>query len=233
MRARFGSTFHNCSLDHSSLRLPFGIVLNTRPDNSCRVMSSRIPNVLTVSQPIPKIRASTNLRVRLPRPHRDHARHFTTSKPARAVVGKPMIPKGMAGQMPAQQGLKSRMKTVQMGQIPNDLGLMPQTLIRPSSKRLPKLFSSSWKEKLRFEWFWTRTRFQNIFSYVRPQSPLQDPRIANIYAVYIESICFPDGKCPRTPRLARNKNGQCTSTNVMKLRASSTNSITLHWQKAT
>lgn len=120
----------------------------------------------SISQTLPRAQAATRVHYRR---HDSitcrHARSFTTSKPACAVTAQSQMPKSIVKQMPAQQGMRSRMKNLSRNEIPNDLGLMPQTLIRPPRQALPKLFSADWKQRLQFEWTWTRTRFQNFFTY--------------------------------------------------------------------
>jgi protein MBA1 len=78
------------------------------------------------------------------------------------------MPKNIMKKIPAQQGMRSRMKNLSRQEIPNDLGLMPQTFIRPPPQDLPKLFSADWKQRMKVEWLWTRTRFQNFFTYALP-----------------------------------------------------------------
>lgn len=47
------------------------------------------------------------------------------------------------------QGQLAKMKKSDM---PTDLGLLPDTLIKPNSKHLPSLLSGQWKRRLRIEW---------------------------------------------------------------------------------
>ena len=120
----------------------------------------------SISHTIPRVRiAAAHLGYRPNIILSRHARSFTTSKPACAISGPSQMPTDIIKRMPAQQGLRSRMKNLSRQEIPDDLGLIPQTLIRPPRQALPRLFSADWKRRLKFEWAWTRTRFQNFFTY--------------------------------------------------------------------
>lgn len=120
----------------------------------------------SISRTIPRVQTATHISYRAnDNLIRRNARSFTTSKPACAVPAQSQMPKNIIRQMPPQQGLRSRMKNLSRHEIPNDLGLIPQTLIRPPRHALPKLFSANWRQRLKFEWSWTRTRFQNFFTY--------------------------------------------------------------------
>ena len=125
-----------------------------------------------MSSTIPRVRTMTHIRCRpkntLPR----HVRSFNTSKPAPAIHGASAMPKNMMAQMPPQQGIRSRMKDLGRQEIPNDLGLMPMTLIRPPGKDLPSLFGADWKYRIKFEWLWVKTRFQNFFTYAPHLQPV-------------------------------------------------------------
>lgn len=120
----------------------------------------------SISHSVPRVQTITHIRCR-PRESVLHhrARSFTTSRSALAVTAQSQMPKNIMKQMPPQQGMRSRMKNLSRQEIPNDLGLMPQTLIRPPRQDLPKFFSADWKQRIKFEWLWTRTRFQNFFTY--------------------------------------------------------------------
>jgi hypothetical protein len=126
----------------------------------------------SISRTIPPVYTTTHIQCR-PRDNvlSCHARSFTTSKPALALAGQSQMPKNIMKSLPPQQGMRSRMKNLSRQEIPNDVGILPQTLIRPPPQDLPKLLSADWKRRMKFEWLWTKTRFQNFFTYVpRPDS---------------------------------------------------------------
>jgi hypothetical protein len=123
----------------------------------------------SISHTVPRVQTITHVRRRPSDIVLHHpARSFTTSRSAFAVTAQSQMPKNIMKQIPPQQGMRSRMKNLSRQEIPNDLGLMPQTLIRPPRQNLPKLFSADWKQRIKFEWLWTRTRFQNFFTYAFP-----------------------------------------------------------------
>jgi hypothetical protein len=132
-------------------------------------MASSTLSMPSISRVIPPAYTTTNIRCR-PRDNvlSRHARSFTTSRPALALAGQSQMPKNIMKSLPPQQGMRSRMKNLSRQEIPNDLGILPQTLIRPPSQDLPKLLGADWKRRMKFEWLWTKTRFQNFFTYVPP-----------------------------------------------------------------
>jgi hypothetical protein len=135
-------------------------------------MASSPLSIPSISRAIPPVYTTTHIRCR-PRDNvlSCHARSFTTSKPALALAGQSQMPKNIMKSLPPQQGMRSRMKNLSRQEIPNDVGILPQTLIRPPPQDLPKLLSADWKRRMKFEWLWTKTRFQNFFTYVpRPDS---------------------------------------------------------------
>jgi hypothetical protein len=134
----------------------------------CHMASSTLA-MPSISRAIPPVYTTTHIRCR-PRDNvlPCHARSFTTSKPTLALAGQSQMPKNIMKSLPPQQGMRSRMKNLSRQEIPNDVGILPQTLIRPPSHDLPKLLSAGWKRRMKFEWLWTKTRFQNFFTYVPP-----------------------------------------------------------------
>ncbi len=59
---------------------------------------------------------------------------------------------------------KVEMKGMSGSQIPDDLGIIRQTFIRPPNSEMPRLFGSTWKTRLKLELLWARTRVQNFAS---------------------------------------------------------------------
>lgn len=47
--------------------------------------------------------------------------------------------------------------------MPQDLGLLPGTFIRPVWHEMPSIFKQP-RERLRMEWLWWKTRLQNFLS---------------------------------------------------------------------
>lgn len=134
-------------------------------------MSRATPAMASLSRAVPPLPTAMHIHCRA-RGHtlRCHDRSFSTSRSARAVTAETQMPKNIMKQVTAQQGMRSRMKNMSRQEIPNDLGLLPRTLIRPPAQDLPKLFGADWKQRLKFEWLWIRTRFQNFFTYALPPS---------------------------------------------------------------
>ena len=78
-------------------------------------------------------------------------------------------------QMASRKSKKVEMKNLPDSKIPNDVGLIPQTFIRPPNRDMPRLFSSKWKSRLKLELLWIKTRIQNFGSYVLLQQWTERP----------------------------------------------------------
>ncbi|KAL3472650.1 hypothetical protein BJX99DRAFT_235087 [Aspergillus californicus] len=77
----------------------------------------------------------------------------------------------VSARQPAQPSMKSRGKNLARSELPQDIGLLPGTFIKPSGKDLPSIFQQP-KERLRFEWLWLKSWFQNflgLFAYSKIQ----------------------------------------------------------------
>lgn len=61
---------------------------------------------------------------------------------------------------PAQPSMKSRAKDVMKHQLPNDIGLLPGTFVKPMWRDLPSIFQEP-RDRLRMEWTWLKSVFQN------------------------------------------------------------------------
>jgi hypothetical protein len=95
------------------------------------------------------------------------SRHFRSALPRQGgLLMQQQMPKDLASRMPARKSKKTHMKEMTANQISDDVGLLPQSFIRPPNRDLPRLFSSKWKSRLKVEWLWVRTRLQNLGSYV-------------------------------------------------------------------
>lgn len=63
--------------------------------------------------------------------------------------------------VPAQQGTRSRMKSVPVTDVPTDMGLLPGTFIRPTSENMPSIFQEP-KDRLRMEWIHLKTKVMDL-----------------------------------------------------------------------
>lgn len=67
-----------------------------------------------------------------------------------------------------QQSMQSQMQKMKRGEMPDDLGRMPEILIKPPSKELPAFFSKFWRRRIRIEWTTLRQRFSDFVAYAIP-----------------------------------------------------------------
>jgi protein MBA1 len=66
---------------------------------------------------------------------------------------------------PAQPSMKSRAKDVMKHQLPNDIGLLPGTFVRPMWRDLPSIFQDP-RDRFRMEWTWLKSVFQGYARWV-------------------------------------------------------------------
>ncbi|KAL4799402.1 hypothetical protein BDV19DRAFT_355022 [Aspergillus venezuelensis] len=66
---------------------------------------------------------------------------------------------------PAQPSMKTRRGDVGRAELPQDLGLLPGTFVRPLWKDLPSIFHHP-RERMHLEWLWVKTTFQNVLGLV-------------------------------------------------------------------
>jgi hypothetical protein len=100
------------------------------------------------------------------------SRLFSSTPSRLKAIAMAQKPSDVANRM--LEGRKSRkveMKNLPQSRIPDDVGLLPETFIRPPSREMPRLLSSEWKRRLKLEWLWVRTRVQNFGSYVQLYYP--------------------------------------------------------------
>jgi len=71
-------------------------------------------------------------------------------------------PQDLVKRMESRKSRKVQMKAMSGSKVPDDVGLIPQTFIRPPSREMPRLFGSKWKSRLKLEWLWVWTRVQNF-----------------------------------------------------------------------
>jgi hypothetical protein len=66
---------------------------------------------------------------------------------------------------PAQPSMKSRAKDVMKSQLPNDIGLLPGTFVKPMWRDLPSIFQDP-RDRFRMEWTWIKSVFQGYARWV-------------------------------------------------------------------
>jgi protein MBA1 len=57
--------------------------------------------------------------------------------------------------------MKVRSKDLLAGQLPNDIGLLPGTFVRPLWRDMPSVFDKP-RDRLQMEWTWIKAWFQNF-----------------------------------------------------------------------
>ena len=65
--------------------------------------------------------------------------------------------------------------------LPQDIGLLPGTFIKPLWRDMPSIFQQP-KERLHYEWLWLKSWFQNFLGWVSHRSflsALHDWSLAN------------------------------------------------------
>lgn len=67
-------------------------------------------------------------------------------------------------QLENKKSRRVEMKDMSGSRIPGDIGIIPQTFVRPPNSEMPRLFGSTWKTRLKLEWLWIRTRVENFGS---------------------------------------------------------------------
>lgn len=94
------------------------------------------------------------------------SRHFSSTPSAKAMRVAQPNKKTMLDGMKSRKSRRVEMKNMSPSKIPDDVGIIQQTFIRPPNRDLPRLFSDKWKSRLKLELLWARTRAQNFGSYV-------------------------------------------------------------------
>lgn len=90
-------------------------------------------------------------------------RHFSQTPIApRAMRG---MPQTLAPKQPAQPSMKTRGLEMSKSEMPQDMGLLPGTFVRPLWRDMPSIFQQP-RERLQLEWLWIKLGFQNILGYV-------------------------------------------------------------------
>ncbi|KAL4924929.1 uncharacterized protein BDV17DRAFT_202657 [Aspergillus undulatus] len=79
--------------------------------------------------------------------------------------GRMALPQTAQVRQPAQPSMKSRGQQMARSELPQDVGLLPGTFIRPLWRDLPSIFQYP-RERLHFEWLWAKSWFQNFLGLV-------------------------------------------------------------------
>ncbi|KAL1995482.1 hypothetical protein VTN49DRAFT_1669 [Thermomyces lanuginosus] len=115
---------------------------------------------------MPSARAITQLPVRTSR----FSSTPVSSAPCRAFsqTAAPQlkgIPQSISVKSPAEPSMRTRFRDLRASTVPQDLGLLPGTFIRPVWHEMPSIFKQP-RERLRMEWLWWKTRLQNFLSVI-------------------------------------------------------------------
>lgn len=103
----------------------------------------------------------------------------------------PNVDKDLAGYMKKKKSRVVEMKQISGSKIPDDVGVLSHTLIRPPNRDMPRLFGKTWKLRLKVEWWWLKTRVLNFGSYVHIiHSGRFEPRYISIYPPPLTSFLF-------------------------------------------
>jgi protein MBA1 len=90
-------------------------------------------------------------------------RFFSQSQMAqRGLSG---IPQNISVKQPAQPSMRTRGRELSRSELPQDIGLLPGTFIRPLWRDMPSIFQQP-KERLQLEWLWLKNAVQNFLGYV-------------------------------------------------------------------
>ncbi|KAJ5965903.1 hypothetical protein N7481_012617 [Penicillium waksmanii] len=65
----------------------------------------------------------------------------------------------------SQPSMKVRSKDLLANQLPNDIGLLPGTFVRPLWRDMPSVFDKP-RDRLQMEWTWIKAWFQNVMSLI-------------------------------------------------------------------
>ncbi|KAF7585337.1 hypothetical protein BBP40_011221 [Aspergillus hancockii] len=71
------------------------------------------------------------------------------------------MPENISVKQPAQPSMRTRGMGLSRSELPQDIGLLPGTYIRPLWRDMPSIFTQP-TERLQMEWLWLKTGFQNI-----------------------------------------------------------------------
>ncbi|KAE8328388.1 hypothetical protein BDV39DRAFT_192005 [Aspergillus sergii] len=89
-------------------------------------------------------------------------RFFSQSSQRSAMRG---IPENIAIKQPAQPSMATRGMGLSRSELPQDIGLLPGTYVRPLWRDMPSIFQQP-QERLQLEWLWLKSGFQNFLGLV-------------------------------------------------------------------
>jgi hypothetical protein len=92
------------------------------------------------------------------------SRPFSSTPSSKATLAVPPTAKELLKQMGQRKSRKVEMQKISNNKLPEDVGIIEQTFIRPPNREMPRLFSSKWKTRLKVEWLWVKTRALNFAS---------------------------------------------------------------------
>ncbi|TQB69186.1 hypothetical protein MPDQ_002194 [Monascus purpureus] len=75
------------------------------------------------------------------------------------------VPQRLSVAQPAQPTMKTRSKDISRSDLPQDLGLLPGTFIRPLWRDMPSIFQQP-RERLAIEWLSVKVAFQNFLGLI-------------------------------------------------------------------
>ncbi|KAL6233552.1 hypothetical protein BDW75DRAFT_185315 [Aspergillus navahoensis] len=75
------------------------------------------------------------------------------------------MPQTLSVKQPAQPSMRVRGQGMSRADLPQDIGLLPGTFIKPLWRDMPSIFQQP-KERLQFEWLWLKSWFQNFLGLV-------------------------------------------------------------------
>jgi hypothetical protein len=140
---------------------PTAAILRSRDNNGLLTTMARSSRYLTPVSSSPLLKRCPGcLRLRP-----SQSRTFSAASTHQAMM---VAQKSQAStkQMETRRSKKMQMKKLTANKIPEDVGLLPQTFIRPPNREMPRLFGAAWTQRLKLELCWVRTRLQNFGSYV-------------------------------------------------------------------
>ncbi|KAF9888419.1 hypothetical protein FE257_008697 [Aspergillus nanangensis] len=85
-------------------------------------------------------------------------RFFSQTSQRGAMRG---APENISVRQPAQPSMRTRGRDLSRSELPQDIGLLPGTYIRPQWRDMPSIFQQP-TERLQLEWLWLKTGFQNF-----------------------------------------------------------------------
>ncbi|CAG7958726.1 unnamed protein product [Penicillium salamii] len=114
----------------------------------------------------------------------------------------------------AQPSFKTRTKDMKLTDLPNDIGLLPGTFVRPLWRDMPSIFQAP-RDRLHMEWTWMKSFFSNytsLLQYCKRENNLplllRDRRR---YASKLQEVmysAFAEGNIPEIKRIACDNLGR-------------------------